>query len=68
MEKGKRNMGNDVSWREDKENSEQSQEIFDSEPASLKEIVMERLKEAEDPRNLSSAFDDAESMIKYLNE
>ena len=61
-------MENDVSGREYKENSEQSQEIFDSEPASLKEIVMERLKEAEDPRNLSPAFDDAESMLEYLKE
>lgn len=61
-------MGNDVSMKEDKENSEQPQEIFDSEPASLKEIIMERLKEAEDPRNLSPAFDDAESMLEYLKE
>ena len=60
-------MENNVSGREYKENSEQSQEIFDSEPASLKEIVMERLKEAENPRN-SPAFDDAESMLEYLKE
>lgn len=59
-------MGNGVSMKEDKENSEQSQEIFDSEPASLKEIVMERLKEAEAPRHLSPVFDDAESLLKYL--
>lgn len=61
-------MKNDISVKGCKENSEQDQEIFDSEPASLKEIVMGRLKEAENPRNLSPAFDDAESMLEYLKE
>lgn len=53
MGKGGRCLGNDVSGREYKENSEQAQDIFDSEPTLLDEIVMERLGEAEDHRNLS---------------
>lgn len=53
-------MKNNVPVKGCKENSGQSQEIFDNEPSSLEEIILERLKEA------SPAFDDAESLLKYL--
>lgn len=40
---------------------------FEIKAPPLESIIKERLKEAEDPATLSPAFDDAKSMVEYLN-